>query len=264
VSLSPLKVLVLAGPGTNCDAETVFAFRHLGVETHEETLRMLSRHPQKLFEYQILILPGGFTYGDYVGAGMLFAADMRHAIGGELGKFLEQGKFIIGICNGFQVLVKSGLLPAFGKPFEKPSVTLEANKSLKFEDRWVRLKSEVKNFWTRGLPKIITLPVAHAEGRFLARDKKVLRRLQADGQVLLRYCSETGNTPEYPDDPNGSQDHIAAITDSTGQVMGLMPHPERFILPQQHPCHTRGEFKGKPHGYLLLSNLLKEASGRFG
>jgi phosphoribosylformylglycinamidine synthase I len=256
-------VLILAGPGTNCDAETLFAFRHLGVETHEETLRLLSRHPKKLLEYQILVLPGGFTYGDYVGAGVLFAADLRHALREEVLRFLEQGKFILGICNGFQVLVKSGLLPAFKEPFEKPSVTLEANRSLKFEDRWVHLKPEGKGFWARGLPKIITLPVAHAEGRFLTWDKKVLGRLEAGGQVLLRYCGGDGATPKYPDDPNGSEDHIAAITNPTGQIMGLMPHPERFILPQQHPSHTRGEFDGKPHGYLLLSNLVNEAASRF-
>jgi len=134
---------------------------------------MLSRHPERLQEYQILVLPGGFTYGDYVGAGSLFAADLRHVIGDEILRFLAEGKFILGICNGFQVLVKSGLLPSFEKPFEKPSVTLEANKSLKFEDRWVHLTPEGKSFWTRGLSKIITLPVAHAEGRFLARDKKL-------------------------------------------------------------------------------------------
>jgi len=264
VEASSLKVLVLAGPGTNCDAETLFAFRNLGCEAEEETLRMLSRHPERLQEYQILVLPGGFTYGDYVGAGSLFAADLRHTIGDEILRFLAEGKFILGICNGFQVLVKSGLLPSFEKPFEKPSVTLEANKSLKFEDRWVRLKPEGKSFWTKGLPKIITLPVAHAEGRFLARDKKVLRRLQAEGRVLLRYCGGDGGSPKYPENPNGSDDHIAAITDSTGQVMGMMPHPERFVLPQQHPSHTRGEFNGKPHGYLLLANFVKEACSRFG
>jgi phosphoribosylformylglycinamidine synthase len=258
-----LKVLVLAGPGTNCDAETLFAFRHLGCDAEEETLRMLSRHPEKLREYQILVLPGGFTYGDYAGAGMLFAADLRHDLSEEILRFLEQGKFILGICNGFQVLVKSGLLPAFKGPFEKPSVTLEANKSLKFEDRWVYLKPEAKNFWTRGLPRIITLPVAHAEGRFLARDRKVLSRLEAGGQILFRYCRVDGATPKYPEDPNGSEDHIAAVTDPTGQIMGLMPHPERFTLPQQHPSHTRGEFDGKPHGYLILSNLVKEAASRF-
>lgn len=225
---------------------------------------MLARHSEKLREYQILVLPGGFTYGDYVGAGMLFAADFRHTIGDEIVKFLEEGKFILGICNGFQVLVKSGLLPAFEKPFEKPSVTLEANKSLRFEDRWVHLRPEGTSFWTRGLPKVITLPVAHAEGRFLARDKKVLHRLQAEGRVLLRYCGGDGGSPKYPEDPNGSEDNIAAIKDSTGQVMGMMPHPERFMLPQQHPSHTRGESRGKPHGYVLLSNLVREARGRFG
>lgn len=264
MSGSSLKVLVLAGPGTNCDRETLFAFRHLGADAQEVTLRMLSRHPETLQKYHILILPGGFTYGDYAGAGNIFAVEFKHSLGREIKVFLARGKFILGICNGFQVLVRSGLLPAFDEPFEESSVTLEANKSLRFEDRWIYLKSETRNFWTKGLPGVITLPVAHAEGRFVVRDKKVLRKLHSEGQVLLRYCAQDGATPKYPDDPNGSECHIAAITDSSGQVMGLMPHPERFILPQQHPAHTRGEFEGKPHGYLFLANLVKEVQRRFG
>jgi len=264
VGTSSLKVLVLAGPGTNCDAETLFAFQRLGMEAEEKTLRMLSRSPQELKNYHVLVLPGGFTYGDYVSAGKLFAAELRHSLYQEILDFLAEGKFILGICNGFQILVKTGLLPAFETPFEKPSVTLEANTSLRFEDRWVHLKAETKNFWTRGLPKIITLPVAHAEGRFLARDKRLLRKLESGGQILLRYCTAEGATPTYPANPNGSQGHVAAITDPSGQIMGMMPHPERFILPQQHPSHTRGEFQGEPHGHLLLANLVKEARRRFG
>lgn len=263
MSVSPLKVLVLAGPGTNCDAETLFAFRLLGTHAEEKTLRLLSRNPQELHDYHILILPGGFTYGDYVGAGTLFAADLKHAIGDQVLKFLEDGKFILGICNGFQVLVKSGLLPGFEKPFERPSVTLEANTSLRFEDRWICLKPQGRSFWTRDLPKVITLPVAHAEGRFLARDKKVRERLEEHGQVVLRYSKPDGSSPDYPSNPNGSQDNIAAITDSTGQILGLMPHPERFVLPQQHVSFLRDSIKGEPHGYLFLRNLVREATSRF-
>lgn len=258
-----MKVLVLTGPGTNCDAETLFAFRKLGTHAEEESLRILSRHPEKLAQYHILVLPGGFTYGDYVGAGTLFAAELKHSLADHIRGFLDEGKFILGICNGFQVLAKTGLLPGTRGLFEKPSVTLAANNSLKFEDRWVYLETSSRNFWTRGLPKVITLPVAHAEGRFLAANKKLLDQLETEGQVLLRYCTETGASPKYPRDPNGSQRHIAAITNPTGQVMGMMPHPERFCLPQQHPEHTRGELKGLPHGYLLLSNLVKEATKRF-
>ncbi|MBD3284995.1 phosphoribosylformylglycinamidine synthase subunit PurQ, partial [candidate division WOR-3 bacterium] len=214
-------------------------------------------------DYHILVLPGGFTYGDYAGAGNIFAVEFKHSLGEEIKAFLSEGKFILGICNGFQILVRCGLLPAFEEPFETPSVTLAPNKSLKFEDRWVYLKTENKKFWTKGLPSVITLPVAHAEGRFVTRDKKALRRLHAEGRVLFCYSTSEGKQPKYPDDPNGSDGHIAAITDSTGQVMGLMPHPERFVLPQQHPAHTRGEFQGQPHGYLLLANLIGKAQKRF-
>lgn len=224
---------------------------------------MLSRHSEKLREYHILALPGGFTYGDYVGAGTLFAADFKHYLGEEIIKFLEGGKFIMGICNGFQILVKSGLLPGFERAFEKPSVTLEANTSLRFEDRWVHLRPEGKSFWVKGLPKVITLPVAHAEGRFLARDKRIRERLAEQGQVVLRYSKSDGGAPDYPDNPNGSQDHVAAITDVRGQILGIMPHPERFVLPQQHVSFTRGGLDGDPHGRLLLANVVREAKSRF-
>ena len=263
VAVNSLKVLVLTGPGTNCDAESLFAFRHLGANASEESLRLLCRHPEKLHEHHILVLPGGFTYGDYVGAGTLFAADFKHILGNEIEKFLAEGKFIIGICNGFQILVKSGLLPGFSGHFDSPSVTLAANESLKFEDRWVYLKPEAKNFWTKGLPKVITLPVAHAEGRFICKNKKNLQTLESGAQILLRYSTSSDDTPKYPDNPNGSTGHIAAITNPSGQVMGLMPHPERFILAHQHPAFARGIFKGEPHGLILLRNLVKEAASRF-
>ncbi len=254
---------MLSGPGTNCDAETVFAFRLLGCEVVEESLRLFCRHPEDLGSYHILVFPGGFAYGDYVGAGTLFAADLKHSMSKEISQFLKDGKFIIGICNGFQILVKSGLLPLFEKPFEKPSVTLEANQSLRFEARWVYLKPEGSSFWVKGLPKVINLPVAHAEGRFTVKDKKVLRQLETNGQIILRYATNDGTPPKYPANPNGSEGHIAAITDPSGQVMGLMPHPERFVLQQQHPLNPRSEFSGEPHGLTLLTNLVKKARSKF-
>jgi phosphoribosylformylglycinamidine synthase subunit PurQ / glutaminase len=258
-----LKVLVLTGPGTNCDGETLFAFRYLGVSAEEESLRLLSDHPGRLHDYHILVLPGGFTYGDYVGAGTLYASQLLHSLKDEVLAFLDQGKFILGICNGFQILAKAGLLPGMDCPIEEPSVTLEANQSLKFEDRWVHLKTNGKSFWTRGLPEVITLPVAHAEGCLVCKDKKMQRSIESAGQSILYYCAEDGSAPKYPDNPNGSERHIAALISSTEQVMGLMPHPERFILPQQHPAQTRGEFNQTPHGYLLLNNLVEEALSRF-
>lgn len=263
MSSKALKVLILTGPGTNCDAETVFAFNRLGCKVTEKSLRVFSGNPGELESYEILVLPGGFTYGDYLGAGTLYASDLKHTMADEITEFISNGKFIIGICNGFQILAKCGLLPALEKPFEDPSVTLEVNKSLRFEDRWIYLKPEGSSFWTKKLPKLITLPVAHAEGRFTVRDKKVLRLLETNGQIILRYATNDGTPPRYPANPNGSEAHIAAITDKTGQIMGMMPHPERFMLAEHHPSHTRGNFSGEPHGALLLSNLVNEARSRF-
>ena len=240
--LSP-KVCVLRSAGTNCDKETAFAFTKAGAKAELVHINQLTANKKSLSDYQILAIPGGFTYGDDLGAGKVLANELRFKSADELKKFVSDGKLIIGICNGFQILVKSGLLP--GNADFKQEASLIINDSGKFEDRWVYLRTKDKGqrtkkcIWTRGLPEIIYLPVAHGEGKFVVKDKTVLERLKKNNQIVFQYCNEKGELAKYPDNPNGSMASIAGICDDTGRIFGLMPHPERHIGYRQHPRWLR-------------------------
>ena len=223
------KVCVLRAAGTNCDAETAHAFRLVGAEPETLHVNRLREAPQRLREFQILAIPGGFSYGDDVASGRIFANELMSALRDELLAFVERGGFAIGICNGFQVLVKSGLLPRLdGKPEQQ--ATLTDNTSGVYTDKWVRCTgSASKCAWIADSSEV-ELPVAHAEGRFAAPEP-VLDRLEAAGQLCLRYSSDTCH--------NGSARAVAGICDGTGRVFGLMPHPERFLRWENHPRWTR-------------------------
>lgn len=186
-----------------------------------------------LDDFHILALPGGFSYGDDIASGKIFANELRFKLADALRKFIDDGKLIIGICNGFQILVKSGLLPGSKQWDQEASLII--NDSAKFEARWVYLKPAGRCAWTEGLERIIYLPVAHGEGKFVTRDKNVLNRLKKNKQIVFQYCDEQGKLSGYPDNPNGSLESIAGITDPTGRILGLMPHPERHIFSAQHP-----------------------------
>jgi phosphoribosylformylglycinamidine synthase I len=241
------RVLVLRTAGTNCDQETVFAFEKTGAQADLVHINQLLRKEKHLSGYQILAIPGGFTYGDDIAAGKVLANELRYKLIEDLKRFIGEGNLIIGICNGFQILVKSGLLP--GNNFLKQEVSLVVNDSNKFEDRWVYLKTprhqdtktQVKCVWTKGLPEIIYLPIAHGEGKFITKDKVVLERLKNNGQIVFQYCNEEGRLSGYPDNPNGSEGSVAGICDETGRILGLMPHPERHILCLQHPRWEKRE-----------------------
>jgi phosphoribosylformylglycinamidine synthase len=233
-----VKVIVLRSAGTNCNEETVFAFSRWGAYVEQVHINALMSGAKKLDDYHILALPGGFSYGDDIASGRILANELRLKLGEDMKKFIRDGKLIIGICNGFQILVKAGILPGLGWGVGQEA-TLFYNDSAKFEARWVHLKMESRCVWTKGMSPQIYLPVAHAEGKFIPRDKKVLDALASHGQIVLRYCSIDGGKPSYPDNPNGSVDDIAGITDTTGRVLGLMPHPERHFLFEQHPYWTR-------------------------
>jgi phosphoribosylformylglycinamidine synthase len=192
-----------------------------------------------LRRFQILCLPGGFSYGDDLGAGRILGNQIRYKLGDAMRDFREAGKLILGICNGFQILTKSGVLLDID-PTVPPPATLTNNASGKFEDRWVQLvTTSDRCVFFRGITSLY-LPVAHAEGRFVTRDESTLQLLEAGGQVVLRYASQDGKGEvAYPDNPNGSMGHIAGICDTTGRICGLMPHPERYIDRTQHPRWTR-------------------------
>ena len=237
-----VKALVLRTAGTNCNEETAFAFRHFGAEVDQVHVNRLVKHEVSLHDYHILALPGGFSYGDDIAAGRVLANELRLYLAKDLKRFLDDGKLAIGICNGFQILVKTGFLPGpLKESGDYQDVTLMTNDSAKFEARWVRLKTGGKGPWTQNLQDVIYLPVAHGEGKFVVRDTGILNRLKSNSQISFRYCDAQGNSGEYPLNPNGSVEDIAGITDATGQILGLMPHPERFFSFTQCPSWTRLE-----------------------
>lgn len=247
-----IKVCILRTAGTNCDRETAFAFSEAGASAEYVHVNNLINRQKSLEEYAILALPGGFTYGDDVAAGKILANELRYKLAEDLRGFIAKGGLIIGICNGFQILVKSGLLP--GDPDFRQEASLINNDSNKFEDRWIYLsRSQNKCVWTRNLPEVIYLPVAHGEGKFIT-DKSTLGRLRKNGQIVFRYCDKAGRRPGYPDNPNGSQDDIAGICDETGRILGLMPHPERHLSGFQHPRHEDSGSKKRGDGFIIFKN----------
>jgi phosphoribosylformylglycinamidine synthase subunit PurQ / glutaminase len=231
------KVLVLRAAGTNCDAETAYAFQKAGAETDFVHINRLAEGSVSLNDYQILAVPGGFTYGDDISAGKVLANELRHRIGEEIRAFVDNDRLVIGICNGFQVLVKMGILPGWGPKQEH--VTLTNNDSNRYEDRWIYLRvTSTKSPFLRK-NEIIYLPMAHGEGKFVVNEDSTLARLEQQGQVVVKYCDIDGNEGPYPVNPNGSIASVAGICDETGRVLGLMPHPERYVEKHQHPRWTR-------------------------
>ncbi len=259
--MAKVKVLVLRTAGTNCDRETQFAFQAVGAKADLVHINEILTKKNKLSSYQIIAFPGGFSYGDDLGAGKILANELRFKLKKELEEFIKNGKLIIGICNGFQILVKSGLLP--GNNNFRQDVSLILNDSAKFEDRWTYLKkptlSNGKCVWARNLPDIIYLPVAHGEGKFIVSDQSALDKLNQNDQVVFQYCSRQEGLSGYPDNPNGSVDNIAGICDETGRVLGLMPHPERHIFYHQHPHWTRLTKNNEGEGLLIFRNGVEYA-----
>ncbi len=263
--MKEVKVCVLRTAGTNCDKETAFAFLKAGGKPELVHINKLISREDKLDNYHILAIAGGFSYGDDLGAGKILANELRLKLIDDITKFISQGKLIIGICNGFQVLVKSGLLP--GNADLKQDASLIINDSGKFEDRWVYLSAGVqecrsagvKCVWTRGLPEVIYLPVAHGEGKFIIRDKSVLEKLRVNGRIVFQYCDNAGNLLGYPYNPNGSEDNIAGICDESGRILGLMPHPERHIDSLQHPRGLEISNKNAGDGLQIFRNGIEYA-----
>jgi phosphoribosylformylglycinamidine synthase len=232
------RAIVLRAPGTNCDEETAAAWQRAGADVAIWHVGRLVEAPQSLDNCAILTIPGGFSYGDDLGAGRILATKLRSYLGDALERFHARGGLILGICNGFQVLVKAGLLPG---GTGTSIATLTHNESGRFEARWVRLTPTPGRspFITSADP--VELPVAHGEGRFILSDPAALPALEATGQVVLRYVDASGRpTQDYPANPNGSPGAVAGICDPTGRIFGLMPHPERHIDRLQHPRWTRG------------------------
>ena len=227
--------LVIRAPGSNRDGDAAFALDLVGAEPRRTLINEVFANPKLLHEAQLLVIPGGFSFADALGAGRLFALELVTRLREELNTFVEAGKPVIGICNGFQVLVRTGLLPGAGRTVALGGNAAPAQPPGQFVCDWVTLQPVSKRcIWTAALTESIDCPIAHGEGR-LAADPGTHAALEADDQVAFRYSGYN---------PNGSLADIAGICDSTGLVLGLMPHPENHVLPRQHPQHLRGHAGG--------------------
>jgi phosphoribosylformylglycinamidine synthase len=258
--MSKPRALVLTGYGINCDYETWHCLRRVGADARRVHLGDLITGHQSLVDYHILVVPGGFSFGDDISSGIVFANKLRFHLGDSLEKFIEDGKLILGVCNGFQVLVKLGLLPAFDADYWKQTVSLTYNDSGRFEDRWVHLKvnRDTKCIFVRGIDKLY-LPVRHGEGKFIADNREILQRVVSGRQLVLTYTDRDGNLPLYPDNPNGSMGDIAGICDSTGRIFGLMPHPEAYNHRTNHPHWTRIKLPEEGQGLAIFRNAVEFA-----
>ena len=256
--MATVKVLILRAAGINCDKETAHAWRLAGAEPDLVHVNRLIEQPDILDPYQALTIPGGFSYGDNIAHRKILATQIQHPLADRIPAFVQRGGLVLGICNGLQVLVKAGLLPG-GEGGQK-SVTVTYNDSAKFEDRWVHLSVDTDHcvFLPRG--RGLTLPIAHAEGKFVTADRETLDRLRNDNLIALRYVDAHGHHGSFPINPNGSEDHIAGLTDATGRILGLMPHPERFVHPTQHPHWTRLPAPPEPDGRLFFQRAVDHLS----
>lgn len=250
------RALVLRAAGTNCDYETAFAFEHSGAEAILLHINTLLENPRSLLDFQILVIPGGFTYGDDIAAGQVLATELRIRLADTLLEFLSRDTLTLGICNGFQVLTKAGILPG---PFSKnPNrcASLCINDSNRFENRWVYLMCETDRCVFAEKGEILYIPVAHAEGKFVA-ECPTLRYLNSTGQVVYRYVDDRGELAGYPWNPNGSLENIAGICDPSGRVLGMMPHPERHFSHYQHPFWSRLLPREKGDGAVVFERAIR-------
>lgn len=271
------RVLVLRAPGTNCDEETAFAFEQAGADVERVHVNRLIENRALKDRYQILCVPGGFSYGDDIAAGRILATRLREHLADLVDTFVHgQGdRLVLGICNGMQVLMRLGVLTegVTGKgegegeaadesaADEKAAATLTWNDHGRFEDRWVHLAvDQTPCVFLKDIERMY-LPMAHAEGKFVAAGDEVLSSLGSAGRLAVRYCQSDGGVTDevlpFPINPNGAQANVAGVCDRSGRVFGLMPHPERYIDPTQHPFWTRRlEQPERGDGFKVFQNAV--------
>jgi len=264
-----VKSIVLTGNGTNCEREMAHACRLAGSDEVDIVyIHDILSGEKRLDDYHFLILPGGFLDGDDLGAAQAGANRIIHArvkgsgepLRDQFRRFIDGGKLILGVCNGFQLMVKLGILPAVDGEYFRQTVTLTFNDSGRFEDRWVWISINEKSpcVFTRGLKKVY-LPVRHGEGKFMARSAAILKRLHRQQQVVARYCTQDSDRPAmtYPDNPNGAVDAIAGICNETGRLYGMMPHPDAYTHRTNHPRWTREELPEEGMGLAFFKNAVQ-------
>lgn len=253
--MKKVNVCILQSDGTNCDNELFYAFKKFGGSPQFVHVNELRDKSKSLKDFQILALPGGFSYGDDVVSGKIWAIELISFLKEEIESFRKKGGLIIGICNGFQVLVRTGLLP-FGN-LGKMDATLANNDSGHFECRWVDLKlQKSKCVFLKGNYNVGHFAINHGEGKFFSTPE-IIKRAEEENLVVFRYVDKKGNpTQKYPENPNGSLNAIAGVTDPTGRILGLMPHPEKFIDTTQYPNWRREKIE-KPHGAFIFEDMIK-------
>ncbi len=275
--IEDIKICVLRIEGTNCEQESYLAFERLGAKPEIVHLKQLLGHDtgpddvRRLSDYQILMIPGGFSSGDYVRAGAIWAARMKSELKEDLENFVKEGKAILGICNGFQVLVELGLLPGFDEIMSDiPKAVLTTNDSSRFECRPTLLKHENSGncMFTSKIPKgqVLMCPSAHAEGKLLFPAEEMdlaFDRLAEKDMLVFRYVDPNGNYAGYPWNPNGSPHNIAGVCNPQGNVFGMMPHPERVMDRQTHPDWTRSFPTDIGDGRVIFESVLDEITKRF-
>ena len=270
------RALVLRAPGINCDRETALGCRLAGFETDLVHINQLIKQPENLLRYHFLVVPGGFAYGDDLGAGTLLAKNLSVHLAKELEQFIDEGRPLLGICNGFQVLVRAGLLPGAWTDDERaPVATLAENASAHYECRWVTLAAPSSScIFTRDLDRPLEMPVGHGEGQFILANSADLAQLQASGQVAFVYTMNTrqaspspaastspGQEIPYPANPNGSLGAVAGVCNARGNVMGMMPHPDRYLHANLHPQRRGAD--GPGDGLLIFQKAYKYVREEF-
>ncbi len=262
--MSKPRVLVLQAAGTNCDTETAHAFALAGGDPQFVHIHALLADAKLLDGFKILAIPGGFSYGDDISAGRILGLKLSQTLAEPLKRFVESGRLVAGICNGFQVLVKTDLLPGPVAAHAGLPTTLAHNNCGHFVDRWITLTENAasKCIWTKNLGTL-ELPIAHGEGQFVTASPAILSALESNGQVALRYARPALESLDGPYNPNGSQNDIAGICDSTGRVFGLMPHPERYVRHTQHYAWTRSpeQADAPGPGLRVFQNAISHAAG---
>ncbi len=242
-----IKAIVLRAAGTNCDAEAMHALKLAGFEAHDVHVNELISGSKKLSDYRFFVVPGGFSAGDYLGSGKVFANKLIYKLNDDVPEFISRQNLLMGICNGFQVLVKAGILPGFAGNYKEQLTSLTFNNPSGFQDRWVKLRTQdTKSPFVKGISEL-NVPIAHGEGRFIVKDKEILEKLYANKQIVFKYEKT----------PNGSTDDIAGISDETGRVLGLMPHPERNLFGINAPNSASGKVADEGEGLKIFRNAFE-------
>lgn len=240
------RVLIITGYGVNCEAESAHAWKLAGAKPELVHLNDLLSQPGQLEKFQAMMFIGGFSYGDHMTSGHVFALRVKHHMQPQLQKFIDDGKLVLGICNGFQVMTKMGLLPGLDGDYFTPKVSLMQNDCGTFQNFWCDIRFEEKSpcVFTQGLGTL-PLPVRHGEGKIFTLDAALLGRIEAEGCVAARYVAKDNRpTQQFPFNPNGSLNAIAGLCDPTGRIFGMMPHPEAYLFPENHPNWDKQKLAG--------------------